>query len=164
MWIIAIVGLVALMAGGGLLWHSIGESAVAKHELQQKAEQDKLDAIAETKKEEAAKGLIDMQAAYEAGKAEREIVEKKIYIKGQDIVRTLPAAAKSPDCTIPPAGMAVLNGARGDLQNTTAAEIFGFDKPVEKPVVIHERVPPEQATKPQPVERPAPVNPLKPKP
>lgn len=158
MWIFALVAIIGLAVGGGLLYHSIGAKAVAEHELQVQHEQDKLDAVAKAKTEAAGKALAANQVAYEKGKAERQIVERKIYLKGEEVVKYLPAAARSVDCVIPPAGMAVLNSARA-----AAMGVLGI---TEQDVSIREtdpRVPPEQATKPQPSGRPSKPTPVGPK-
>lgn len=135
----------AIAGGGALVWHSIGQAAVEKHEAAVKAEEDKQAAIAKTRDEEAEKWLANAAAQHEVDEANQKEVERKVYIKGQDIVRYLPAAARSTDCTIPPDGMAVLNGARAQ-----AAAVFGFGEAVTI-TDTDPRVPPEQATKPQPV-------------
>lgn len=165
-----LVGLIALFlsVGGGLMWHSIGTSAVAKHEQQVQAEQDKVDAVAKVKTEEAAKALIDMQAAFEAGQSEAQVIEKKVYIKGQDFVRET-TVFRNKDCVVPAAGMAILNGARGELQDSTVADILGIPaqpqpatsvRIIEVPRPV---VPPEQATKPQTTTRPPKPVPVVPK-
>lgn len=113
------------LGGAALVWHGIGASAVAKHEQAVKVEQDKQDAVAKVKQEAAADALVDMQAAYEKGQSEREIVERKIYVRGQAYAVETPVF-QNKECVVPAQGLAILNGARGDLQNTTVADIFGF--------------------------------------
>lgn len=121
------------LGGAAFVWHGIGASAVTKHEQEVKVEQDKQDAVAKVKQEAAADTLIDMQAAYEKGQSEREIVEKKIYVRGQAYAVETPVF-QNKECVVPAQGLAILNGARGDLQNSTVADIFGFNEPA--PVTI----------------------------
>lgn len=165
--ILILVMLLSLGTGGWFIWHGIGASAVAKHQLEEQQAAEKLAIVAKTKDEEAEKWLANAAAQHEVDEANQKVVEKIIYKKGEDVVRYLPAAARSIDCTIPPSGMALLNGARGDLQNTTAADILGLTQPANDAVMIRDtdpRVPPEQATKPQPVTPvvPPPSRPSKP--
>lgn len=148
------------LGGAAFVWHGIGASAVAKHEQAVKVEQDKQDAVAKVKQEAAADAVVDMQAAYEKGQSEREIVEKKIYVKGQAYAVAAPVFQNT-QCVVPPDGMAILNGARGDLQNTTVAEIFGFTPPAPAPVTIS--APPKIVVVPVPTPQPAPAG-ARPKP
>lgn len=159
--IVSLVVGVFMLGGAAFVWHGIGSAAVAKHEQAVKVEQDKIMAVAKAKIEERANALIDMQAAYEQGQSEREVVEKKIYLKGQDYAAATPVF-QNKDCVVPGAGMAILNGARGDLQNTTVAEIFGFDKPLDEPVRI--KPPPKPAFAPAAAPATPPATGSRPKP
>lgn len=112
--------LFACIAGGAaFIYHGIGASAVAKHEHAVQVETDKIMAVAKAKTEATANALVDMQAAFEAGQAQHEVVTKTVYVKGQDYVRTLPP---NKDCIIPDAGMEMLNKARA----AEAVRIFGW--------------------------------------
>ena len=147
----------------GLMFGGVGvgewkDGQAAKREKALLAAQAKVDAAAAEKTQATANALVDMQAAFDAGQAQREIVTKTVYVKGQDYIKTVPAA-QNKDCVIPQEGMEMLNRARAQAAATILG--FGDDFPVTiKPPAAPAppAAPPPKATQPRVV-----VNPLAPK-
>ncbi len=109
----------ACVTGGAALWyHSIGASAVAKHEQEVKVAQDKQDAIDKAKSDVAEHAAGEIRAAWEAGHAKARIVYRDNETKGANYAAS-GAITSNPECVIPRAGVSILASARAGIPITS---------------------------------------------
>jgi hypothetical protein len=76
--------------------------------------------------------LIDMAAAFDAGQQQAKVIERKIYVKGQDYVRTVPAYS-NPVCRVDAAGVQQLNDQIARMHAAAAAAVLGIGLPAAGP-------------------------------
>jgi hypothetical protein len=115
------------VGGGGMYQWKAGQEA--RHEQEQRAAQDKIDALAAKAKQDAENKLVDMDAAFQAGEAQQKVITKTVYVKGQSYVAAAPQVFANPQCVLPDSSLQLINSEAASLRTAAAANVFGFGVP-----------------------------------
>jgi hypothetical protein len=125
--VIALIFMAGITFGAGGM-HEYQKGVIAREEAARVAAEAQLAKEVAKGLQEAENKMVDMQAAFAAGESKAKIVERTVYVQGQNYVKSTPNFS-SPACAIDAAGLSILNRKIATLQRTAAASALGLSVP-----------------------------------
>lgn len=108
-----------LVGGIGMAYHTITAGAVTSYRAKVAEQEKVITEQAQKARDDAAAKIVDMDAAYQQGKTEAGVVEKKVYIRAQGVVASSPALQNAA-CSLSPDASALYTAA---LKSVTGAAV-----------------------------------------